>query len=103
MHSERAPFRSSLKSAGPTKAGSRSVSVAEHRIHGFREDPPEAARLESFGKVLLLVISRDPEREKMTERKIATERAWDQEQEASESLSTELASGRARGRPRSAT
>ncbi len=65
------------------------VGGEDDEFQYFEETCREAARLTSFGKVPLLILSRDPnlDSDKMTAREIAGERAWDREQEASKSLS----------------
>src|ERR1041385_5942564 len=61
----------------------------DSEIRDFEQTCNEAGRLKSFGKVPLLVISRDPDRRDgdATAQRIAKQRVWNQEQENLKSLS----------------
>jgi hypothetical protein len=65
------------------------VDTDESELNYFEESCQQAARLRSFGKIPLLVVSRDPDLPKagMTERQIAQDAVWNSEQEELKSLS----------------
>jgi pimeloyl-ACP methyl ester carboxylesterase len=65
------------------------VDTDESELMYFEESSKQAERLRSFGKIPLLVISRDPEspKEGMSSGESAQIPVWDREQEESKSLS----------------
>jgi hypothetical protein len=64
----------------------------------FEETPRQAARLASFGRRRLLVVSRDPAAEKdRSAESVAQERAWAREQKENEGAFAAQLAGVARG------
>jgi hypothetical protein len=64
------------------------VDTDECELNYFEQSSKQAGRLESFGSIPLLVITRDPNlsKEGMTPRAVAQIPVWEGEQEASKSL-----------------
>jgi hypothetical protein len=64
------------------------VDTDESELNYFEESSKQAGRLMSFGRIPLLVITRDPDfREGMAARGVAQIPVWEREQEESKSLS----------------
>jgi pimeloyl-ACP methyl ester carboxylesterase len=64
------------------------VDTDESELNYFEESSKQAGRLMSFGRIPLLIITRDPNfREGMSQRGVAQIPVWEREQEGSKSLS----------------